>query len=70
MKEDYQKTVQEIFKEYETSNNGLSLEKIDELQRIKGKNELIEFNKTTKLQIFLKQFKNVVVILLLIVGTL
>ncbi len=70
MKEDYQKTVQEIFKEYETSNNGLSLEKIDELQRIKGKNELIEFNKTTKLQIFLKQFKNVMVILLLIVGTL
>lgn len=66
--EDYKKTKEEIFKEYKTSINGLSEKEVIRRQNIMGKNILIEKNKKSKLSIFLKQFKNVMIILLLIVG--
>lgn len=66
--EDYKKTKEEIFKEYNTSINGLSDKEVIRRQNIMGKNILIEKNKKSKLSIFLKQFKNVMIILLLIVG--
>lgn len=65
---DYKKTKEEIFKEYNTSINGLSDKEVIRRQNIMGKNILIEKNKKSKLSIFLKQFKNVMIILLLIVG--
>lgn len=70
MKNAYNKTIKEIYKELNTDNNGLTTKKIKELQRLYGKNELVEKNKKTKIQIFLDQFKNVMIILLLIVGVL
>ena len=66
----YQKNIDEIYKDYNTSKNGLDSKKVKELLRINGKNELVEKNKKTKLQIFLDQFKNIMIILLLIVGFL
>ena len=70
MNEFYKKTIEEIYKELGVNKEGLTLNKVKELQRKNGKNELIEKNKKTKLQIFLDQFKNVMIILLLIVGIL
>lgn len=66
--EDYKKTKEEIFKEYKTSINGLSEKEVIRRQNIFGKNVLISNKKKSKLSIFFKQFKNVMIILLLIVG--
>ncbi len=70
MPEAYKKTINEIYKTLNTNQNGLSLEKVKKLQKINGKNEIIEKNKKTKIEIFLSQFKNIMIILLLIVGIL
>lgn len=70
MKEDYKKGTDEILKEYNTSLNGLNNNDVKLLFRKYGKNELKEKGKKTKLQIFLSQFKNMMIILLLIVGVL
>ncbi len=70
MKEAYQKTINEILKEYNTSKKGLNHIQVKKLLKTNGKNVLEEKNKTTKLELFFKQFKNVMVILLLIVGIL
>ena len=68
--EDYKKGTDEILKEYNTSLNGLNNNDVKLLFRKYGKNELKEKGKKTKLQIFLSQFKNMMIILLLIVGVL
>lgn len=70
MKEDYKKTIKEIFSEYNTSLNGLNSKDVKSLFKTNGKNELKEKKKKTKLQIFLDQFKNMMIILLIIVGVL
>ncbi len=70
MKEMYQKTISEIFAEFNTSKRGLTNKKVRQLLRQKGHNTLTDNNKTTKLQLFFKQFKNVMIILLFIVGFL
>ena len=64
----YLKNKEEIFKEYKTSMDGISEADARKRQTILGKNVLIEKNKKSKLSIFLKQFKNVMIILLLVVG--
>ncbi len=70
MKSAYQQTVSQIFTSLQTSKQGLSSKQVRKLQKLYGKNELIEKNKKTKWQIFLSQFKNVMIILLLVVGIL
>ena len=70
MKETYQKTISEIFEDFHASKRGLTNKKARQLLRSKGHNTLTETNKTTKLQLFFKQFKNVMIILLFIVGFL
>ncbi|MCI9434541.1 MAG: cation-translocating P-type ATPase [Bacilli bacterium] len=70
MNDAYKKTIVEIYKELNINNNGLSLQRVKELQKLNGKNELIQKNKKTKLQIFISQFKNIMIILLLVVGIL
>lgn len=70
MNDAYKKTVTELYRELNISNNGLSLQRVKELQKLNGKNELIQKNKKTKLQIFISQFKNIMIILLLVVGIL
>lgn len=70
MQDAYKKTVDEVCDKLSVGKNGIDLKKVKKLQRENGKNELIEKNKKTKLQIFLAQFKNIMIILLLIVGIL
>ena len=70
MKEIYQKSIDEIFKEFNTSNRGLSNSQVKKLQKLHGKNTLIESNKKSKIGLFLKQFKNIMIILLLVVGVM
>lgn len=70
MKDAYKKTIEEIYKELNVNENGLDKKEVKRLQSKNGKNVLIEKNKKTKLQIFLDQFKNIMIILLLVVGIL
>ena len=70
MKDAYKKSTEEIFKELNTSEKGLKTVNIEKLRRKYGRNVLKEKDKKTKLQIFLDQFKNVMIILLLVVGIL
>ena len=70
MEKAYQKTTEEIYKELETSEKGLTNEEAKKRLRTYGQNILAEKPKKTKLQIFLSQFKNMMVILLLVVGLL
>ena len=68
MNDAYLKNKEEVLKEYKTSMDGLSNSEAKKRQNLIGKNILIEKNKKSKLSIFLKQFKNVMIILLLVVG--
>lgn len=68
MNDAYLKTKNEVLNEYKTSMDGLSSKEARRRQGIQGKNVLIEKNKKSKLSIFLKQLKNVMIILLLVVG--
>ncbi len=70
MKDAYKKSIEEVFKELNTSEKGLKTVNIEKLRRKYGRNVLKERDKKTKLQIFLDQFKNVMIILLLLVGIL
>ena len=70
MKDAYKKTIEEIYQELNISDKGLDIKTVKRLQSQNGKNVLVEKNKKTKVQIFLGQFKNVMIILLLVVGVL
>ncbi len=70
MKDTYQKSISEIMEEFNASKRGLTNKKARQLLRQTGHNTLSDTNKTTKLQLFFKQFQNIMIILLLIVGVL
>lgn len=70
MKKIYQKTIDELYREYKTSSNGLTEETARIILKQDGLNELLEKKKLTKLELYFKQFKNIMIILLLIVGVL
>ena len=70
MNDAYKKSIDEICSELKTTKAGLDVKSVRMLQRKNGKNELVEKNKKTKLHIFLDQFKNIMIILLLVVGIL
>ena len=66
----YNKTAKEILKELQVSQDGLtSAEAAERLQKY-GKNELQEGKKKTVVQVFLEQFKDFLVIILLIAATI
>ena len=68
MRENYELSQSEILDKFKTSLNGLDASEIEKRQKLYGKNLLIEKNKKSKLKIFLDQFKNLMIILLLLVG--
>ena len=70
MEKAYQKKEEELYQELNTSTNGIT--NLEAKNRIKkyGYNELIDKNRKTKLQIFLSQFKSMMIILLSVVGFL
>ena len=70
MKETYQKTIEEIYSEYQTNKDGLSDKEAERRLGLFGKNVLIQKNKKSKWKIFLSQFKNIMVILLMLVGVM
>ena len=70
MKKIYQKSIDDIYKELNTQEKGLSNVEAKKRIKVDGLNILIDKNKRTKLQIFLSQFKNMMIILLLVVGVL
>ena len=67
---DYNKTIEELLKEYKTSEEGLSNEEVLEKRKEYGTNEITEKKKKSPIRRFLDQFNNVMIILLLIVGIL
>ena len=66
----YKMSIKEIYEKLNTTEDGLDNKTVTKLLNHYGKNVLVEKNKRTKLQIFLSQFKNIMIILLLIVGFL
>ena len=66
----YKKEIKEIYKELNVNSKGLSSKQARVNYQVYGKNILKEARKRTKLEIFFDQFKNIMVILLFIVGFL
>ena len=62
----YQKNVQDVFSELEASPTGLTSKQVEQRQQQYGKNELAEKKKDSPLKIFLKQFQDLLVIILII----
>src|SRR3989344_2550291 len=60
----------EVLDLLETTNEGLSENEIRERLKIFGKNEISEQQKITRIKIFLSQFKNPLIFLLLIAGAI
>ncbi len=67
---DYNLDLKEILKKYKTSEKGLTSEEVSLRMQKYGQNILEEKNKKSNLGIFLNQFKDVMIIMLLLVGIL
>lgn len=67
MKE-YQKSIQEVLSEFDASRNGLTSFQVDDRQKQYGLNEMNQQEKESPLQIFLSQFKDLLVIVLIVAG--
>ena len=66
----YNEDIEEVYQNLNTSENGLTNEEVKIRINQHGLNILEEGKKKTKLSIFLKQFQNLMIILLLVVGIL
>ncbi|WP_455714243.1 cation-translocating P-type ATPase [Anaerosporobacter sp.] len=67
---EYQKDKEAIIREFGTSWKGLTEEQAKEARKKYGANELVEAKKKTVLQIFLEQFKDFLVIILIIAAVI
>lgn len=65
-KNHYNKSPEELFYEFDSGKNGLSDSKVVESQKKYGANKLNDKKKKSGLQIFLEQFKDLLVIILII----
>ena len=70
MKQYYLETKAEILKEFKTDSNGLSQQQAQDQLAKYGKNALIEGKKKTAFQVFLEQFKDLMVIILIIAAVI
>ncbi len=70
IKDAYKKEIEDIYKELSVNSKGLSNKQARINYQLYGRNILKEAKKKTKLEIFFDQFKNIMVILLFIVGFL
>ena len=64
----YQKSIEETLKETHTTVEGLSSQEASHRQAKYGKNELAEKKKESPFLIFLKQFQDLLVIILIKIG--
>ena len=62
----YQKSAKEALAHFDVTTDGLSAEKAKELLKQNGENKLAEGKKKTVLQVFLSQFADLLVIILII----
>lgn len=69
-KQYYLQTKDEVLKEFHTSSDGLSTKQAEENLAKYGKNALIEGKKKTTFQVFLEQFKDLMVIILIIAAVI
>ena len=70
MKQYYLQTKDEVLKEFKTGNDGLSTKQAEENLAKYGKNALVEGKKKTAFQVFLEQFKDLMVIILIIAAVI
>lgn len=70
MKQYYLQTKDEILKEFKTGSDGLSTKQAEENLAKYGKNALVEGKKKTAFQVFLEQFKDLMVIILIIAAVI
>ena len=69
-KQCYLQTKDEVLKEFHTSSDGLSTKQAEENLAKYGKNALVEGKKKTTFQVFLEQFKDLMVIILIIAAVI
>lgn len=70
MKEYWEKSAEELKKEYGVTDNGLSAEQVEKIREEKGENVLQEAKQKSILQVFLQQFCDLLVIILIIAATI
>ena len=70
MKNYYLQKKADVLKEFDTSSKGLSTEQAQASLTKYGKNALVESKKKTALQVFLEQFKDLMVIILIIAAVI
>ncbi|MDB6230546.1 cation-translocating P-type ATPase [Lactobacillus amylovorus] len=70
MKQYYLQTKDEVLKEFRTGSDGLSTNQAEENLAKYGKNALVEGKKKTAFQVFLEQFKDLMVIILIIAAVI
>ena len=66
----YSKDLKEIYKELDSNEDGLSTKEVNKRLKVNGKNVLIEKRSAPIIIRFLKQFKDMMIIILLIVALL
>jgi Ca2+-transporting ATPase len=65
MKEIYQKSIEELFKEFNTNENGLSDQEVSDRIKKYGENKLLERKKKSNFILFFEQFNDFMIILLI-----
>jgi Ca2+-transporting ATPase len=66
----FNKDIKDVYKELNTSEDGLTLEKAESLFGEVGPNEIVEGKKKSKIVKFLNQFNDMMIIILIIVAVL
>lgn len=64
----YKETIDEVFKEVDSSPKGLSSNEVSKRLRSYGFNKIVDGKKTSKFTLFLKQFQDSMIIMLLLVS--
>lgn len=70
MKQEWNKTVDELMVEHQVTDNGLSSEQVEQIRLEKGENVLQEGKQKSVLQVFFSQFADLLVIILLIAASI
>lgn len=70
MSQVYHKTKEELFKDLQSDQSGLTTSKAKSLLEVNGYNELVEGKKKSTLKIFLEQFKDFLVLILIAAATI
>ena len=70
MKKEWSKTVDELMVQHQVSDNGLNSEQVERIRKEKGENVLEEGKQKSILEVFLSQFADLLVIILIIAASI